>query len=369
MISITDPKSQLLEIQQEITAAFEHVLSSGNYILGENVSQLEEEIAEKLGVTECITVANGTDALVLSLRAYGINEGDEVITTPFSFFATAEAITRVGAKVVFADVDKSTFNLAPSQVAKKITDATKAILPVHLFGQPACMEEINTIARENELIVIEDACQAFGATYQGKSVGNLGDIACFSFFPTKNLSTLGDGGMITTSDQAIAKEIRKLRAHGSQKKYFHEMIGYNSRLDEVHAAIIRVCLQYIDEWNEKRRRLTERYDQKLKNVKAIKTPVALAHNRHVYHLYCLASSYRKEIIDYLAKNDIQTGIYYPRCIHLQTAYLHLGHRLGDFPIAENLSETLFAIPLYPNLSFEDQDKVIKALHNVEEYLQ
>jgi len=366
MIPITDPKSHLEMIQKDIFTAFKDVLSSGNYILGSNVTKLEEEMREKLGVTECITVANGTDALVLSLHASGIGEGDEVITTPFTFFATAEAITRVGAKVVFVDVDEKTFNIDPAKIKEKITPATKAILPVHLFGQPANMDEINKIAKSNHLIVIEDACQAFGAEYKGKLVGALGDIACFSFFPTKNLSTIGDGGMVTTSDQEIAKKIRSLRAHGSEQKYFHDEIGYNSRLDEVHAAIIRICLQHIDQWNEQRIQLAKRYDEKLKHLNVAKTPFPSMDNKHVYHLYSLVSDHRDEVIDYLTKNNIQTGIYYPRCIHLQHAYTYLGYKKGDFPIAESLSEMIFSIPLYPLLSVEDQNKVIDTLYRFEE---
>lgn len=365
MIPISDPKRQLATVKHDISMAVEKVLSSGKYILGPQVSKLEEEIRDKLGVKECVSVANGTDALVLSLHAHGIGKGDEVITTPFTFFATAEAITRVGAKPVFADVDGKTFNVDPKKVEKKITAATKAIIPVHLFGQPANMDELNKIATENNLIVIEDACQAFGALYKGKYAGNLGDTACFSFFPTKNLSTIGDGGIIATSDPSIARKIRSLRTHGSERKYYHDEIGYNSRLDEVHAAILRVCLKHIDEWNDRRRELANRYNQELEPLTTVNTPSAGNESKHVYHLYILASDYRKEIIEYLSKNNIQTGIYYPLCIHLQKAYRHLGYQAGDFPIAESLSEKLFAIPLYPYLSKDNQTKVIAALKRFE----
>ncbi|MEI3613815.1 DegT/DnrJ/EryC1/StrS family aminotransferase, partial [Pseudogracilibacillus sp. SO30301A] len=364
MIPISNPRSQLIPIEAEILSAIKDVLQSGNYILGENVSTLEAEIAKKLQVSECIAVANGTDALTLALHACGIGEGDEVITTTFSFFATAEAISRVGAKVIFIDVDEKTFNLDHNKILENITTATKAIIPVHLFGQPANMNEINKIASEHNLRVIEDACQAFGAMYQGKPVGSLGDVACFSFFPTKNLSTIGDGGIITTSDPTIAKRIRSLRAHGSKKKYFHDEIGYNSRLDEIHAAIIRICLEHIDDWNEKRKSLAARYNKKLKDIHIIKTPFASNQSTHVYHLYCLESEYREKIIEELYKQNIQTGIYYPCSIHLQKAYKHLAYQVGDFPIAESLSKKLFAIPLYPALSYKDQDKVINALKTI-----
>src|SRR5690625_2920491 len=235
MIPITDPKSQLKPIKDEILTEMMKVLESGQYILGPQVNKLEAKIADRLGVLDAIGVASGTDALILTLEAFGIGDGDEVITTPFTFVATAEAITRVGATPVFVDVDEDTFNINPQRIVEKINQATKAILPVHLFGQPADMDAINKIAREHELIVIEDACQAFGATYKGKEVGSLSDATCFSFFPTKNLATMGDGGIITTSNPQVSEKIRMLRAHGSKKKYFHHEVGYNSRLDEIHA--------------------------------------------------------------------------------------------------------------------------------------
>lgn len=364
MIPITDPKGQFIRIRDEIMKKIKEVLSSGKYILGPHVNELELEIARRLGVSDAITVANGTDALVLTLQAYEIGEGDEVITTPFSFFATAEAITRVGATPVFADVDE-TFNIDPGQIIEKMTSATKAILPVHLFGQPAAMDEINSIAKEHHLIVIEDACQAFGAKYQGKEVGSLGNAACFSFFPTKNFSTMGDGGVIATSDTKIAERIKSLRAHGSTQKYYHHEIGYNSRLDEVHAAILLVCLQYVDSWNEKRRTLASRYLKELQHVPFLQLPLASEHTTHVYHLFCVQSQCRKEITEYLQQYGIQTGIYYPCCIHLQEAYKDLGYKRGDFPIAELLSERLFALPLFPTMSFAEQDQVISALKSFE----
>ena len=363
MIPISDPKSQLKPLQDDMLAIFTKVLNSGQYILGPHVDKLEDEIANRLGVLEAVGVASGTDALVLALEAFGIGEGDEVITTPFTFFATAEAITRVGATPVFVDVEKDTFNINPKRIEEKITPATKAILPVHIFGQPAKMDEINQIAKNYQLIVIEDACQAFGATYQGKEVGSLGDAACFSFFPTKNLSTIGDGGLVTTSNPEIAEKIRSLRAHGSQKKYFHNEIGYNSRLDEIHAAILYTCLKYIDEWNERRITLAKRYLNELKDLPFLKLPKTDQQAIHVYHLFCLESDVREQLMDYLAKHDIQSGVYYPCCLHLQEAYQNLNYQKGDLPIAEKLSEKLFAIPLYPNLSFQEQDIVIRALKN------
>lgn len=366
MIPMADPKSQLEPIMSDIVDEVERVLRSGQYILGPNVKKLEEEMARRLQVSDVIAVANGTDALVLTLDAYGIGYGDEVITTPFTFFATAEAVSRVGATPVFIDVDKKTYNLDPRKIEEVITDATKAILPVHLFGLPANMDEIEAIANAHDLFVIEDACQAFGATYKGKQVGSLGDAACFSFFPTKNLSTAGDAGMVATSNKVIAQKIRSLRAHGSTEKYYHDTIGYNSRLDEIHAAIIMKSLDHIDHWNKRRIDLAHHYKEQLADVPQITLPETMDDATHVYHLFCIQSNVRSSLMKKLASNDIQTGIYYPCCLHEQKAYAHLGYTPGDFPVAEHLSATLFAIPLYPMLKTEDQAKVIAVIKTYEE---
>ncbi|MFZ0371591.1 MAG: DegT/DnrJ/EryC1/StrS family aminotransferase [Halobacillus sp.] len=369
MIPLISLKKQYEVIEAELMDEMRKVLRSGQYILGSKVNQLEETIAEKLGVGSAVAVANGTDALILTLDAYDIGEGDEVITTPFTFFSTAEAISRVGAKPVFADVDPQTYTICPNKIKEKITSSTKAIIPVHLFGQCAEMDAINRIACEHDLLVIEDACQAYGATYKGKPAGSLGDAGCFSFFPTKNLGTLGDGGMVSTSDAQLAQKIRSLRVHGSIKKYHHQHIGYNSRLDELHAAILMVGLRHIDQWNKQRIALGERYHYKLQGIKHMKLPKTAENCMHVYHLYCIESKNRKQIIECLHKKNIQTGIYYPCCLHLQDAYHHVGYKVGDFPIAEQLSERLFAIPLFPFLSTENQDEVITALRESEGLLQ
>ena len=361
MIPISNPKGQYEPILDSLLINLKDVILSGKYILGPNVHELEQKIATRLGVTDAVAVANGTDALILTLAGYGIQEGDEVITTPYSFFATAEAITRVGATPVFADVLEDTFTIDPAEIKKKITSKTKAIIPVHLFGQPAEMNEINAIAAEHQLIVIEDACQAFGASYNNQQVGSLGDAACFSFFPTKNFGTMGDGGIVTTSNQTLAERIRRLRVHGSKSKYFHEEIGYNSRLDEVHASILLTSLPYVDDWNKSRISLADHYIKELKHLDFIELPNFKSDGSHVYHLFCLATDYRDELMKHLANHKIQAGIYYPLCIHLQKAYEELGYKEGDFPIAERLSKRLLAIPLYPGLSSENQQKVITAL--------
>lgn len=362
MIQLIDLKEQFLSLKQEILKEIENVLESGQYILGPKVSELEKNISNKLGTLDAIAVANGTDALVLTLDAYGIGENDEVITSPFTFFASAEAISRVGAIPVFVDVDPNTYTIDPLKIEEKITPSTKAIIPVHIFGQTADMDEIMKLANKYNLIVIEDACQAFGATYKGKPAGSIGHAACFSFFPTKNLGTLGDGGMITTSDLVIANKIRKLRTHGTTKKYFHDSIGYNSRLDEIHAAILLICLEKIDLWNQKRKLLADRYNHLLSQT-AFKLPIAKDDRTHIYHLYCIGSENREKYLHMLHAKQIHSGIYYPQCLHLQKVYSDLSYKQGDFPIAESLSETLFALPMSPFLSEEDQDKVISALIN------
>ncbi|MCH1626276.1 DegT/DnrJ/EryC1/StrS family aminotransferase [Ferdinandcohnia quinoae] len=361
MINLVDLRRQFQSVKKEILQEMNDVIESGQYIMGPKVMELEMKIAKRLGVSEAIAVANGTDALVLTLEAYGIGKGDEVITTPFTFFASAEAISRVGAVPVFADVDPITFNINPNEIERKITPATKAIIPVHIFGQPADMDDINEIAKKYELKVIEDACQAFGASFKDQPVGSLGDVACFSFFPTKNLGTMGDGGIITTCDSALATTIRKLRTHGTTKKYFHDRIGYNSRLDELHAAILLVNLTKIDDWNSKRRVLAERYRKYLNHVTHLKMPVEGKYRTHIYHLFCIESEQREEIMNALINAQIQTGVYYPRCLHLQDVYSFLQYKKGDFPVAEYLSERLFAIPMHPFLTEGEQDKIISIL--------
>ncbi|WP_026908030.1 DegT/DnrJ/EryC1/StrS family aminotransferase [Paucisalibacillus globulus] len=368
MIPLIDLTKQYGGIQKEIIEAIQDVLTGGQYILGPKVKELEEKISERLGVRHAIAVGNGTDALVLTLDAYGIGSGDEVITTPFTFFATAEAISKVGATPVFVDIDPDTFHMDPSKLADKLSTRTKAILPVHIFGQPASMDTILAFAAEHDLLVIEDACQAFGATFMETEVGSIGDAACFSFFPTKNLGTIGDGGLITTSDDRLAESLRKLRVHGSQEKYFHQQIGYNSRLDEIHAAILLICLREIDTWNEQRISIANYYFAKLNHVKHIELPVVMSNRSHVFHLFCIKSSRRKEIISALKQADIQTGIYYPQCLHLQEVYRELGYDDGDFPVAEMAASQLFAIPMHPFLSREDQDRVIDVIQKVSERL-
>ncbi|BBH25009.1 glutamine--scyllo-inositol aminotransferase [Paenibacillus baekrokdamisoli] len=363
MILLSDLARQFQSIKQEIFQQFELFIDSGKYIIGDYVSLLEKKIADKVGTSYAISVANGTDALILTLEAYGIGEGDEVITTPYTFFATAEAISRRGAKPVFVDVDPVTYNMDPFQVEALITPRTKAILPVHLFGQPADMDHINLLAQKYGLVVIEDACQAFGAKYKGRPVGSLGDAACFSFFPTKNLGTMGDGGIVVTSNPEIAEKIRKLRHHGSKVKYYHDDLGYNSRLDELHAMILLIALDRIDIWNDRRRILAERYRKELFHLPYLDLPEDSKDSFSVYHLFCIGSDQRDFITTMLQESGVQTGVYYPCPLHLQKAYDHLHYQKGDFPAAEKLSNRLFAIPMNPFLTESEQDEIISLLKN------
>lgn len=361
-IPLLDLKSQFAFLKDELTEAFFEVMYSGQYILGNKVAEFEKAVADYCGTTEAVGVANGTDALLLSLKALGIGPGDEVITTPFTFFATAEVISLLGAKPVFVDICPQTYNIDVSKIEAAITPNTKAILPVHLFGQPADMEEILKIASLHKLFVIEDACQAIGSEYQSQKAGSFGIAGCFSFFPTKNLGGYGDGGMIVTSDTEFADRIRILRVHGSNLKYFHSMIGQNSRLDTLQAAMLSVKLKYLDTWNKQRREKANKYTSFLSN-----TPLSLpqqAENRtHVFHLYVVQADDRDQLMSYLKSKGIATAIYYPLPLHRQAVYLHLNYPEGSFPVAEYVARRIFALPLYPELCEEDQATVIAEIQN------
>ncbi|WP_094548915.1 DegT/DnrJ/EryC1/StrS family aminotransferase [Petroclostridium xylanilyticum] len=392
-IPLLDLQKQYNSIKKEIDAAIKNVLSSGQYIMGPEVKYFEQEVAQFVGCKYAISCANGTDALVLALHALGIGKDDEVITTPFTFFATAEAISRVGAIPVFVDVRKDTYNIDSSKIENKITSKTKAIIPVHIFGQPAEMDSIVAIAEKYDLYIVEDACQAIGARYKGQRVGSIGDIACFSFFPTKNLGAFGDGGIITTNNERLNKIVRALRMHGSGNagknafdimngiqeesqeietretiynptKYYNYLIGYNSRLDEIQAAILRVKLKYLEQWNAMRRQHAIYYNEKLKNTSLI-LPEVLTDADSVYHLYILQTDRRDEIVSYLKQKGISAGIYYPVPLHLQKAYEHLGYSKGDLLVAEYLSKRTFALPLYPELTKEEQDYIVGVIYEFE----
>ncbi len=363
MVPIWDLQAQYLSLKNEIDQAFNKVMASGSYISGQNVAALEEEVAAYCGVKYGVGVANGTDALLLALMAFGVEAGDEVITTPYTFFSTAEAISWLGATPIFIDIDPKTYHIDVHKIEEKITEKTKAILPVHIFGQIAEMETILDLAKKYNLIVIEDACQAMGASYKGRRAGSFGHAACFSFFPSKNLGAYGDGGMVVTNDAQVKQAIRMLRIHGSSKKYFHEILGLNSRLDEIQASILRVKLKYLDKWNCLRREKAALYKSLLSNSNLV-FPYEEAWNLHTYHLFVVRSTERDKLKMSLSVQEIGCDVYYPLPLHLQNVYLHLGYREGDLPEAEAASRETLALPLYPELAEDDIKKVSQVIINL-----
>lgn len=359
---MVDLKRQFQEIKGEILHILTEILESSHYVLGSKVSEFEKKIAEFHGVSEAIGVASGTDALHLALDALGIGEGDEVITTPFTFFATAEAILYTGATPVFADIQPDTFNIDPRKIAAQITSRTKAIIPVHLFGHPCDMKEILRIAKKNKLKVIEDCAQAFGARIDGLIVGSVGDAGCFSFYPSKNLGGYGDGGMVTVNNPRTASLIRQLRNHGSRRPYRHERVGYNSRLDEIQAGILLVKFRRINEYNDLRRRHALKYNQLLGEVG--QCPVEKPGAYHVYHQYTITSKKRDRIQQTLREQGISSVVYYPVPLHLQGAMKFLGYRKGDFPIAEKAAREVLSLPMYPELEEDDILRICETIRSV-----
>jgi dTDP-4-amino-4,6-dideoxygalactose transaminase len=353
-IPILDLSYEIESLWEELNAAFQRVLRSGQFILGPEVEAFEREVAEYLGVKHAIGLNSGTDALFIGLRALGISPGDEVITTPFTFFATAEAISLVGATPVFIDIDPRTFNLNPELIEEKITPRTKAILPVHLYGCPSEMAPILALAKQHDLKILEDCAQAFGATYQGKKVGTLGHAGAFSFFPSKNLGAYGDGGLLATNDDQIAETARMLRAHGSKRKYFNEAIGYNSRLDALQAAILRVKLPYVDAWNQARREAAQQYNQLLAETVGLLLPEAS--EGHVFHQYTvrILEGRRDELQRKLDAVGIGTMVYYPVPIHQLPVYRYPAHSI---PEAERAATEVLSLPIWPQMTFELQARV------------
>jgi dTDP-4-amino-4,6-dideoxygalactose transaminase len=360
MIPLVDLVAQYNTIQPEIDAALRDVLASGKFILGPNVTAFEQEVAAYLDVKHAIGVASGTDALVIALRSIGIGPGDEVIVPAYSFFATAGAVLSVGACPVFVDIDPDTYLIDVAQVEAAITPHTRAILPVHLYGQSADMHELCALASQHGLKIIEDNAQGFGATYQGRKTGSIGDLGCLSFFPTKNLGGYGDGGMVTTNDDALAEKVRMLRAHGWKKKYYPEMLGYNSRLDELQAAILRVKLKYVDGWNQRRRALAHRYTQCLAKI-GLTGPVEAPDRNHVYHLYIISLPGRDRVQQSLKGAGVASDVYYPQPLHLADPCRALGYQPGSLPVAEQASQHTLALPLYPELSEAQLSQVVNAL--------
>jgi dTDP-4-amino-4,6-dideoxygalactose transaminase len=358
-IPILDLTAETKARRREIDEAIAKILDSGHFIMGENVKAFEAESAAYLGVKHAVTMNSGTDALIIGLRALGVGAGDEVITSPFTFFATAEAISLVGASPVFADIDPVSFNINPYEVGKKITAKTKVILPVHLFGQAADMSALRTLAQSHGVKLFEDAAQAFGADYRGKKLGSLGEAAAFSFFPTKNLGAFGDGGMLTTNDDAVAATARLLRVHGSKQRYHHEALGYASRLDELQAAVLRVKLPWIDEVNRKRQAVANQYDELFEGVSGIETPTRVDYGTHIFHQYTIriAGGRRDEIQAKLAAQQIDSMIYYPIPIHRLEVYRMDCH----LPHAEKAAAEVLSLPIWPDMPHDLQIRVGTAL--------
>jgi dTDP-4-amino-4,6-dideoxygalactose transaminase len=367
-VPLCDLNVQLRDLQTQIEEAVNRVLSSGQFILGPEVAALENEVAAYCGCGHGVGCASGTDALLLALQALELGPGDEVIVPPFSFFASASMVCRTGARPVFADIDPLTFNIDPNQVAKKITPRTRAIMPVHLFGQCAEMEPLWRIALHHDIPIIEDAAQAFGAQYQGKKAGTLGGIGCFSFYPSKILGAYGDAGMVVTNDPDWAARMVSLRMHGMEPKYYHKQIGWNARLDALHAAMLRVKLPYVESWIEGRQAAAQRYDALIHDQHIghmLQPPTVQAEQRHVFGQYVVhvADGQRDALVRQLKAEHIGCEIYYPLPLHLQKCLAYLGYGPGDFPVSEEASREVLALPIYPEIKEDQQRRVIQVCAN------
>ncbi|HEC11645.1 MAG TPA: DegT/DnrJ/EryC1/StrS family aminotransferase [Acidiferrobacteraceae bacterium] len=359
-IPMLDLSDQFQTLEAEWLAAIRDTGGRGSFILGPNVSAFEKEIAEYVGVSDAVAVANGTDALLLSLRALDIGPGDEVITTPFTFFATAEVITLAGATPVFVDIDESSFNMDVTQVMDRITSRTRAILPVHIFGYPMPMGELMALARERGLGVVEDCAQAFGASDEGRRVGGIGDTGCFSFYPTKVLGGYGDGGMISTNNSELATSLRQLRNHGASAPFMHDRVGYNSRLDEIQAALLRIKLRGMGDILAGRKRVADGYDRGLAGLD-LQTPGRPDNGQHVFNLYTLRSPQRDRIRQGLMDAQIGSAICYPLGLHLQAVYKELNYQPGDLPVCEGLSSQVLSLPIFPEMSDAQVERVCQVI--------
>ncbi len=362
-IPMLDLKAQYASIKTDVLAAMLRVVESQHFINGPDVELLEQEVAQYCRARHCIGVSSGSDALLVSLMALDIGHGDEVITTPFTFFATAGAIARLGARPVFVDIDPETFNVDPAGIAAKVTKRTKAIMPVHLFGQCADMDPILEVAAKHHLAVIEDAAQAIGAEYQGRRAGSMGTVGCYSFFPSKNLGGFGDGGAVVTNDSALADKIRLLRGHGSHPKYFHKLLGGNFRLDTIHAAVLRVKLPLLDSWSAARQQAAAHYTalfarSGLGNL--VRTP-KVVQSRHIFNQFVVRCDDRESVREYLKNHKISTEIYYPLPMHSQECFASLGHKQGEFPESERAAQTTLALPMYPELSAVQRERVVRTI--------
>jgi dTDP-4-amino-4,6-dideoxygalactose transaminase len=360
MVPFVDLKAQYLSIKAEIDAAILGVLESTQFVLGKEVAAFEERFAAYTQTSHAMGVNTGTSALHLALLAAGVGRGDEVITTPFTFIASASAIDYTGATPVFVDVDPVSFTIDPNKIEAAITPRTKAILPIHLYGQPADMDPIMAIAKRHGLVVVEDAAQAHGAEYKGRRIGSIGDLGCFSFYPGKNLGAYGEGGAVTTNNPEMARTVRMLRDWGAERRYHHELKGYNFRLEGMQGAVLRVKMNYIEAWTEARRNAAAYYDAKLTEI-GITPPAVPADRRHVYHIYAIRDAQRDTLQSFLHDHGVSTGIHYPIPVHLQRAFAELGHKVGDFPQAEAVALEELSLPMFPELQTTQQDQVIAAL--------
>ena len=364
-VPLLNLQAQYVSLRADLLQAVERVMSSQRFVLGDEVRGLENSIAGYCQTRHAIGCASGSDALLLALMALDIKAGDEVITTPFSFFATAAAIARLGARPVFVDIDPLTYNIDASQVADRITSRTKAIMPVHIYGQCAAMDPLLDLGKRHGVAIIEDAAQAVGATDNGRPAGSMGLIGCFSFYPTKNLGGAGDGGILTTNDDQIDARLRRLRAHGGFNEYQHEEVGINSRLDELQAAVLRVKFPSLDRWSDERARKAEMYTKLLHEADLsfpLTTPHVRADGRHIFHQYVIrVPGNRDALIEHLKTHDIGTKVYYPLPLHLQTCFNYLGYKEGDFPESERAAKETIALPLYPELTEEQQVYVVETI--------
>lgn len=363
MIPFVDLKAQYAGIKEEVNTAIQHVLDTCQFTLGSEVAAFEEEFAAYCSTRFAIGVNTGTSALHLALLAAGIGPGDEVITTPFTFVATVAAIHYSGAKTVFVDIDPQTFTLDASALEAAITPRTKAVIPVHLYGQPADMDPILAIAKNHRLVVIEDACQAHGAEYKGRRAGSMGEMGCFSFYPGKNLGAYGEGGMVVTSDAELTRRIRMLRDWGAERKYQHVLKGYNYRLEGIQGAVLRVKLRHLEAWTNARRAAAQRYDRLLAGS-GVATPKAMAYARHVYHIYAIRTQQRQAWQDSLQAKGIHTGIHYPIPVHLLPAYSDLGYQAGQFPHAEKAANEVLSLPMFPELTAAQCEEVAQAVRDL-----
>jgi dTDP-4-amino-4,6-dideoxygalactose transaminase len=366
-VPLLDLKAQYRGIKAELLAVMEAVCEEQGFVLGPRLVEFEKATAQYIGSRHAIGCASGSDALLLALMAFGVKPGDEVITVPFTFFATAGAISRLGAKPVFVDIESDSFNIDPHQIERAITPRTKAVIPVHLFGQCADMAAVNGIAKSRGLRVIEDACQAIGAAQNGRRAGALGDVGCFSFFPTKNLGGFGDGGLMTTEDDGLGDTLAMLRVHGSRVRYLHEAVGINSRLDALQAAVLHVKLKYLDQWTEGRRRNAERYRRLFAEAQLLDRvllPLTTPGNFHVYNQYTVRVRQRDALRNFLKERGVGSEVYYPLPLHLQNCYHTLGYRKGAFPVSERAAEEVLSLPIYAEL---EDNQLVYVVEQIQQY--